>query len=211
MLSINKVSKLGLYNCAHCMPALSLFVACALSAQLQGEHAGSVVSSNHIVPVLAPAPTPTARLTCKCDPMLTPSKFTRCHEGTDKRLHVTHETNHIYRHDGIDNQHVCRMASGVCQCCDCLSQSSLAALPDEMHVLPVGTYTMRAPFLAQGQTNRKKNLTECLFACAEDERCTTGTFILRGSDKGQCWLSRMSGKRQQCTEPCQSFVKGGKR
>ena len=103
--------------------------------------------------------------------MLTPSTYTRCHEGTHGRLHVTHETNHIYRHDGMDNQHVCRMASGVCQCCDCLPQLSLTTLPDEMRALPVGTYTMRSPFLAHGKANRKRNLVACQLACAQDERC----------------------------------------
>ena len=149
--------------------------------------------------------------------MQQPSAYTKCHRGASGRVHVTHETGRIFRHDGLDTQHVCRIVNtatapgGTCQCCDCLPPLSLTTISTEIRLLPLGSYTIAPPFLAQGQSNLKQNLAECQLACAEDEQCKTGTFILRGVDKGECWLSRKTGPRQACTQPCQSFVKGSSR
>ena len=158
-------------------------------------------------PTQPPTPPPTPHPHCMCDPALHPSDFTKCHRGDDNRIRVTHETTHIVGHDGLENQHVCRDVKGKCQCCDCVPQLSLSNMASDIHMLPRGTYTIEPPFLANGQHNIKSNLAECQLACAENEQCTTGTFILSGVDRGECWLAKRHGARQLCTQPCQSFEK----
>ena len=95
----------------------------------------------------------------------------------------------------------------ACQCCDCVPQLSLSSMASDIRMLPRGTYTIEPPFLANGQHNIKSNLAECQLACAENEQCRTGTFILSGVDRGECWLAKRHGARQLCTQPCQSFEK----
>ena len=72
-------------------------------------------------------------------------------------------------------------------------------------------YFKKMPWLSipleQGSAAIKSNLAECQLACAENEQCTTGTFILSGVDRGECWLAKRHGARQLCTQPCQSFEK----
>lgn len=170
--------------------------------------AAAVAAAAALTTTAAPTPPPTPRPTCSCNPATHPSAYTQCHRDKTNRVHVTHVTSKIYRHDGMDNQHVCKVTGGVCQCCDCLPQISLTSLSTEMRLLPAGSYSIAPPFLAQGQANLKQNLAECQLACAEDEQCRTGTYILRGVDLGECWLSTKAGPRQLCTQPCQSFAKG---
>ena len=70
-------------------------------------------------------------------------------------------------------------------------------------------YWITSPFLHGGGSRLKKpTLAACAVACAADSQCATGTFVLSGTHKGECWLSNGQREaRKACFEPCQSFSK----
>ena len=101
------------------------------------------------------------------------------------------------------NQHVCKVISGHCKCCDC----DYAGKPKDIDAMGSGYF-----WLGEGKTlapdKTIKTLAQCEHACSISSSCKTGTFVSSFAGDGQCWLApKALVQPLKCMENCDSFMK----
>ena len=154
---------------------------------------------------------------CTCDPRMHQAKHITCHQDPfGGHIFMTHLGPRINTDMGAPGglQHRCALVGkNDCRCCTCQGEAKMHSIRD----LKSGMHAEVSQFLfGGGRANLVPSLALCKRKCYETNGCTTGTYILEGSRKGQCWLSGEvvgagAGKPiplLSCGVPCRSFVKG---
>jgi len=150
---------------------------------------------------------PTAPAACNCDPLLHPSKITKCSASSSTgaragRIHVTHIS--PSRHGMVvvgDEQHKCKFAHGACRCCECRSSGGPVDVAPQEGDWVAAPYLHGGPIVVEGRE-------QCEFACTRDAQCKVGHF----GGSGKCWLSSHLARAASASckldeGACASFVK----
>lgn len=154
---------------------------------------------------------------CNCDPRVHRATHVSCRQDPfGGHIFMTHLGPRLDTGTGAPGgmQHRCALiGKSDCRCCTCQGEEKMHSIRD----LRSGMHAQVNQFLfGGGRNNLVPSLAMCKRKCYESNGCTTGTYILAGTRKGQCWLSGEvigagAGKPiplLSCGIPCRSFVKG---